>query len=353
MLYLSSAFISLYKKHTPAIYFIASTVFSIAGLILYNLMYSSNLIPFNSFIYFLPNLGIMVTAILLPIALADRLKIIEMEKKKTQQLMIENQKSSMENLKKINSAFRRFVPAKFLNLLGKEDIIDVKLGDQTQKEMTILFSDIRSFSTISEEMTPKETFEFINEFLKGISPIIRKNRGFVDKYIGDGIMALFPNKPTDAVTAAIQIQHYVMQFKSKLLKPDNLPIQVGIGIHTGSLTLGTIGDKDRMEGTVISDAVNLASRLETLSKKYHASIIASESTVKAVKPKKRFNFRFLGKEQVKGRFEYVNVYEILDSLPDNEKKMRIQNISKFEAGVNLYTKMNLESALDHKRIYSP
>lgn len=344
---LSSAFISLYKKHTPAIYFIASTMFSIAGFILYNLMYSTSLIPYNTFIYFLPNLGIMVTAILLPIALADRFKIIEMEKRKTQQLMIENQKNSMENLRQINSAFRRFVPSKFLKLLGKEDIIEIKLGDQVQKEMTILFSDIRSFSTISEEMSPKETFEFINEFLKGISPIIRKNRGFIDKYIGDGIMALFPNKPTDAVTAAIQIQQYVLHFKSKLLKPDIHPIQVGIGIHTGSLTLGTIGDKYRMEGTVISDAVNLASRLESLSKKYHASIIASESTVKAIKPKYMFHFRFLGKEQVKGRFEYVNVYEILDCLPDNEKKKRIQNISKFEAGVNLYTKMNLESALDH------
>jgi two-component system sensor histidine kinase ChiS len=95
-------------------------------------------------------------------------------------------------LAKINNAYGRFVPLEFLEFLDRESIIDVQLGDQVQKEMTVLFSDIRSFTTLSEQMTPKETFDFINDYLQRVGPVIRDRHGFIDKYIGDAVMALFP-----------------------------------------------------------------------------------------------------------------------------------------------------------------
>ncbi|MCZ0904476.1 response regulator, partial [Microcoleus sp. HI-ES] len=108
-------------------------------------------------------------------------------------------------LAKINAAYGRFVPHDFLRFLGHESIVDVRLGDQIQKEMTVLFSDIRSFTTISEAMTPQENFNFINSYLSRVSPVIRAHQGFIDKYIGDAIMALFPESADDAVRAAVEM----------------------------------------------------------------------------------------------------------------------------------------------------
>ena len=112
-------------------------------------------------------------------------------------------------LAKINAAYGRFVPHDFLRFLGHESIVDVRLGDQIQKEMTVLFSDIHSFTTISETMTPQENFSFINSYLSRVSPVIRAHQGFIDKYIGDAIMALFPESADDAIMAAVEMQKQV------------------------------------------------------------------------------------------------------------------------------------------------
>jgi adenylate cyclase len=113
------------------------------------------------------------------------------------------------DLSKTNKAYGRFIPREFLKFLQKKDIKDVELGDQIQKQMTVFFSDIRSFTELSESMSPMENFNFINSYLKRINPIIRKHNGFIDKFIGDAVMAIFPNSPEDAVSAAIEIQFEV------------------------------------------------------------------------------------------------------------------------------------------------
>jgi signal transduction histidine kinase/DNA-binding response OmpR family regulator len=185
-------------------------------------------------------------------------------------------------LAKINAAYNRFVPHEFLQFLEKESIVEVRLGDYVQKEMTIMFSDVRSFTSLSEKMTPKENFDFLNMFLGGVGPCIREHRGFIDKYLGDGIMALFPESPVDAVEAALAMQVQLDEFNTHRATEGYPPIKIGIGLHTGSLILGTIGEEKRMEGTVISDAVNLASRLEGLTKWYGCTLIISEQTLKAL-----------------------------------------------------------------------
>jgi class 3 adenylate cyclase len=133
--------------------------------------------------------------------------------------------------------------------------------------MSILFSDIRSFTTLSESMMPDENFAFINAYLERMGPVIRDHNGFIDKYIGDAIMALFKNAD-DALRAGLAMLDTLDQFNAGRRAAGQQPIAIGIGINTGSLMLGTIGERHRMDGTVISDAVNLAARVESLTKDY-------------------------------------------------------------------------------------
>ncbi len=247
-------------------------------------------------------------------------------------------------LAQVNIAYSKFVPLEFLRLLEKESIIDVRLGDHIQKQMTVLFADIRSFTTLSENMTPKENFKFINAYLGRVSPVIRKHNGFIDKYIGDAVMALFPNSADDAVQASIEIHKQLMQFNIERMKQQLQPIKIGIGLHCGTLMLGTIGEEQRMEGTVISDAVNLASRLEGLTKFYGASTLISGEILAELEDPAKHCYRFLGKVRVKGKNEAVHIFEILDSesQENQEKKLALEPV--FNQALEFYYQQNFKKA---------
>ncbi|OQW95804.1 MAG: hypothetical protein BWK79_01040 [Beggiatoa sp. IS2] len=251
--------------------------------------------------------------------------------------------SYMNQVELLNKSYRRFVPEEFLRYLDRPSVLDVELGDQVQKEMTIMFADIRSFTTLSEQMTPKENFDFLNSYLSVVGPHIRKHHGFIDKYIGDAIMALFPHNADDALATAIDIELSIKKFNIKCLKKDRSFI-IGIGIHTGLLMLGIIGEKERMEGTVISDSVNFASRLESLTKYYNASIIISEITYQCLQNPEKYSSRYLGRVMVKGKQQAVGIYEILDGEIDSvrEQKMRTKEI--LEQGIRIYESQDIIEA---------
>jgi class 3 adenylate cyclase/ABC-type uncharacterized transport system substrate-binding protein len=249
-------------------------------------------------------------------------------------------------LVKTNIAYDRFVPHAFLDNLEKKSIIDVQLGDQVQKEMTILFSDIRSFTSLSEKMTPKENFNFINSFLKLVSPIIRDNDGFIDKYIGDAVMALFPENAEGAIISAIEMQKRVIDFNINRVEKGYEPIAIGIGLHLGNLMLGTVGEEKRMEGTVISDAVNLASRLEGLTKMFGASIIISGQTLSSLEERSvKYTYRHLGQVNVKGKRESVKLFEIIDGNDNTEIELKVRTKQIFEKGLELYYEKDFASAI--------
>lgn len=238
-----------------------------------------------------------------------------------------------EDLQRYNRAYSRFVPREFLRFLEKDSILDIQLGDQVQTEMTVLFVDIRSFTTISELMTPKENFNFLNEYLGRIGPMIRKNNGFIDKYLGDGLMALFPECAEDALRAALEIQKAINVFNEELTQRGRPAICVGAGIHTGRLMLGTVGEQERMDGTVISDAVNLASRIEGLTKRYGSSIVISEESLVRLEDPNKFCYRFLGKVRVKGKTEPVSVFEVFDLDPKEIRIVKQVTRTEFEKGI--------------------
>ncbi|NJK68617.1 MAG: response regulator [Microcoleus sp. CSU_2_2] len=243
-------------------------------------------------------------------------------------------------LAKLNAAYGKFVPHEFLRLLGQESIIDVKLGDNLQREMSVMFSDIRSFTSISEQMTPEENFAFINSYLGRVSPVIRKHRGFIDKYIGDAVMALFPESADDALQAAIEMQQEVTVFNQHRLTNGYLPITIGVGVHTGNLMLGTIGEEQRMESTVIADAVNLASRLEGLTKLYAAGILISDRTLHNLDDLTQYSYRFVDRVKVKGKNQPVAVFEVYDGDAEPLKQLKKQTQTNFEQAVVVYHQQN-------------
>jgi len=179
-----------------------------------------------------------------------------------------------------------------------------------------------------------------------MEPIISRNHGFIDKYIGDAIMALFPESPDDAINAAIEMRSKLFEFNEDLRLQGRAPIDSGIGINTGKLMLGIVGGKGRIEGTVISDHVNLASRLEGLTKKYGSSIIISQDTLIKLEQPQSYQFRFLDTVTVKGKRNSVNIFEILNGEIPEIKKLKMNTNSRFKLALQEYRNKNIQKSLD-------
>lgn len=244
------------------------------------------------------------------------------------------------NLYSINSATSRFVPYQFLRALGKENITEVHLGDHVSKDVNVFFSDIRRYTSLSEKMTPEENFRFVNSYAGRMGPIIQKYKGFVNQYMGDGIMAIFQNQTEDAVQAALEMQRMIREYNSERLQMDRTPIEVGMGIHTGPLVMGIIGDSKRTEPATISDTVNLASRMEGLTKFYGSKLLLSEDTFRTLKAPDTIAHRFLGKVQVKGKEQAIGVYEIFDLDGNPLDKPKWENREKFKSALENYYLQN-------------
>ena len=241
------------------------------------------------------------------------------------------------NTAELNRAYERFVPRQFLQFLHKDSIVEVELGDQVQQEMTVLFSDIREFTTLSESMTPEENFKFINAYLSRMEPIIIDHKGFIDKYIGDAIMALFCGEADDGVKAAIAMLQRLGKYNKKRDRQGYIPIQIGIGINTGSLMLGTVGGYNRMDSTVISDAVNVASRVEDLTKQYGASLLITHHTFARLQNPDNYCIRrLIDRVQVKGKSKMVSVFEVFDADPLPLKTGKLATLPIFEEALLSY-----------------
>ncbi len=282
--------------------------------------------------------GSAAEVVLIMVGLADRFRLALFEKEEAQRMSLARQTA-------LTKAYARFVPPQLLQHLGRTDITEVALGDVVRREMTVFFLDIRGFTRISEGMTPEENFAFINALLKRTGPVIREKGGFIDKYIGDAIMALFPDEPEPAIEAAVRTRQLLAAYNVQRRRQGYEPVEIGIGIHSGPLMLGTIGEAERMEGTVIADTVNLASRMEGLTKTYGACILISEQTLFRLPDPGRFHFRVLDRVRVKGKRETVSVIEIYDG--DSRERFEAKEATKpnFERGQSALLSGDFESAV--------
>jgi class 3 adenylate cyclase len=274
---------------------------------------------------------------------ADRLEMLNLLSTQAA-ISIENARL-YTNVEELNKAYFRFVPRQFLQFLDKESIVEVELGDQVQKEMSVLFADIRDFTSMSENMTPTENFKFINSYLSRMEPAINENHGFVDKYIGDGIMALFSGGADDAVKAGIAMLQRLAEYNQCRVQKGYPLIRIGIGINTGSLMLGTVGGHSRMDGTVISDTVNLASRIEGLTKNYGVSLLISHQTFEQLQDANQYALRTIGQAKVKGKSAVVTVYEVFDGDSPEIREGKLVTKIEFEQALLLYERGSFNEAV--------
>ena len=256
--------------------------------------------------------------------------------------MKESIRGKINDIEVINASYERFVPKEFLTLLQKKSIIDVEIGDNSSLEMSVLFSDMRNFTMISEKLSPQQSFKFLNNYLDKMTPAINDNQGFIDKYIGDAIMALFPNKPDDAVQAAIEMNKAL-----KLLNKDEASDQLnmGIGIHMGTLVLGTIGKDTRMETTVISDTVNSSARLESLNKLYGTNILISGGVRYSLSDSLQSQSRLIDLTAVKGKSALLEVYEVLNPDITDHYSSKLETSKILEKVVKYFFDKKVDSAV--------
>mmetsp|Transcript_36136 Transcript_36136/g.58418 ORF Transcript_36136/g.58418 Transcript_36136/m.58418 type:complete len:832 (+) Transcript_36136:228-2723(+) len=282
--------------------------------------------------------------------------------RKTSELQLKTVELEGQNyqIRELQRAYAKFVPFPLIKLLDKSSILEVQSGDYVARTLTVLFADIWQFTTISEGMSPRSVFDFLNTFLCAIGPVIRENGGIIDKYMGDGFMSIFTDASA-AIRTAVAMQKKLGDLNSRFLGSPRYyredadtrdvdgrrlhwcseEVKLGIGIHTGPLIVGCVGFEERMDCTVTSDSVNVASRLECLTRIFSSSIIISEETVHNARLDSQRSSshlrRYLGEVKVKGRNVPVKVHEIYTN--DNDLRIAKKNLTKasFEQAVSKYS----------------
>ena len=211
-----------------------------------------------------------------------------------------------------SEATSRFLPRILVDRLGRGSLADVELGDRATEPMTVLFADIRDSTSLTEQLSSENAFVLIADFFARSARVVREHRGSIDKYLGDGYMALFPRCVEDALDAALALQEAVQQLNREGLGP---PIEIGVGLHTGPVTFGTVGDARHIDTTIVSDTVNTAKRVEGLSKRMRIPVVATEDVMHLVRDTTRYIVRTLGSQPVRGKREPVDVMAV-QAMPD-------------------------------------
>ena len=220
----------------------------------------------------------------------------------------------------LSEKFRLFVPEEFLSRIAPEGVDSIQLGDIVEEELTVLFCDIRGFTAIAEAQNAKDTFKWLNSFFNEMSSCIFANQGFIDKFLGDAIMAVFDKDEChclNALKAAVMMQENLQKFNANY-QQYNLrePVKIGIGIHTGIGVIGTLGSEKRMDSTVIGDVVNTASRLESLTKTYGCSIIVSEQVISEIEILQN---NYQSRKQIQNPYSSINIQENLANQNQNDR----------------------------------
>jgi adenylate cyclase len=247
--------------------------------------------------------------------------------------------------KKIKGAFSFYVSKSVMNeMLQNPDRL--KLGGD-KRDMTVLFSDIRGFTSISEGMSPEELVALLNEYLTVMTDIVFKYEGTLDKYIGDAIMAIYgapivrENHPASACHSALHMMTELKRLNEKWIKEGKNPIDIGIGINTGMMMVGNMGSEQRFDYTVMGDAVNLGSRLEGANKEYRSNILISETTYERVKDE--FVCMEVDTIRVKGKHIPVRIFQLLGHYKVSDDLSRA--VDYFRKGLESYKKRDWDEAI--------
>lgn len=307
------------------------------NLFLENIIVIIYIVLYTMFVYFLFNIKGMWIDIFYPLTSYSFMFFI---------LLFTNYITEGIEKRKIKNAFEHYTSKELI-----EEVLEnpemLKLGGE-RKKVTAFFTDIADFTTMSESMKPEDLIEVLNEYLTIMTKIVIKQNGYIDKYIGDSIMASFgtfgylENHEEYACNAAILYQEELKKMRKKWKKEDKPEIFARIGINTGIVVAGNLGSDERFDYTIIGDEVNLASRLEGANKQYGTDIMISESTYEIVKDK--YTVRELDSLQVKGKTKAIKVYELINHKEKTDAKTK-EIISKHEIAIRLYKLKEWELAI--------
>ena len=226
--------------------------------------------------------------------------------------MTQDLEASFGKLRRTADAFERFVPRKFLQVVAPQGIENIVVGTGAARRISVLFTDLRGFTTLSEGLTPHAVFDLLNEYLARMGAAIDRAGGFVDKYIGDAIMALFDDDHTDGVLdAVVGMRRALRELNAERAQRGERPIESGIGVHGGEVVMGTIGFASKIESTVVGDAVNVASRVESMTKDYGVHVLITGEIVGRLRERERFALRVVARGvAVRGRDEPIDLYTL-------------------------------------------
>ncbi|HEY9905732.1 MAG TPA: response regulator [Candidatus Sericytochromatia bacterium] len=271
----------------------------------------------------------------------------------------------------ISEKFRLFVPEQYLNRIAPQGVESIQLGNAREEEITVLFCDIRGFTAIAESQTAMQTFQWLNAFFTQMSQAITADHGFVDKFLGDAILAVFDrpeNHAEDALNAAVMMFQSLSEFNRDRFQYNlEQPVNVGIGIHTGMGLIGTVGSDHRMDSTVIGDVVNTAARLEELTKLYGCSILASHTTIAHLRGSSNkadleaysngnfppylssplYPSRWIDRVKPRGKRMVLDLYEILGTPTHWLDKAKLQAHCCYNLGLQAWYQEDFARALDY------
>jgi adenylate cyclase len=244
-------------------------------------------------------------------------------------------------VREARDVFERFVPPAYLRRIAKEGLGAIRLGEADRQWVTILCSDIRGFTALSERLNPSELVSFLNQILERITSVVNGKGGVIDKFIGDAVLCIFeePGSAERAVACGLDMLSVVKSFNAEKNLRSDQKVKIGIGLHTGPVILGTIGSSDRMDSTVLGLTVNLAKRLEELTKPLGVDMLISDQVASRLPTGHTCRLRSLGEVSVRGCSTPVAVAEVYDQdspevreLKERIEPMMSEGIELFRAG---------------------
>jgi predicted ATPase/class 3 adenylate cyclase len=276
---------------------------------------------------------------------ADRIEVIKLLAAQTA-ISVENAELYQGQARLIE-AQRRFVPSQFLESLARRDIADVGVGEYVVKRMSVMFADIRGFTPIAEHLDPRNVIELLNRYFPNMERPIVDAGGFIGSFAGDEIMALFEGTVASAVRAGVAMWRALDAFNLRNAELNQPTLNMGIGVNTGAVVLGTVGGENHIQCTVVGDTVNLASRVEQLTKLYDARFLVSGPTYAELNDPDAFLIRLVDRTAVAGKSAPVDVYEVLDADPPDRRSMKFTTRERLHAGLNTYFCGDFKGAQAH------
>lgn len=250
----------------------------------------------------------------------------------------------VEAQQRLIAAQERFVPRAFLESLDHRDIARVDPGEHIAKTMSVLFSDLRGFTPVAESMEARNVIGLLNRYFGSMGPAIAADGGFIDSFAGDEIKALFDTDADAAVRGGIGMWRALEAFNERSRELGQPQLNMGVGVNTGPVVLGTVGAGDRLQCSVVGDTVNLASRIQELTKLYHARMLIGEGTFRALKAPQRFVLRQVDRVAVKGKDVAIAVYEVLDADPPARLAAKLATRERLQQAMRQYVGRDFAAA---------